>query len=430
MHFRDKKSAQIYKLLYFLASVLFFSSFIFNTPFEVLIGFFKILVTPSNLLTDYMAVGGIGAAFFNASTIMFVSILITKSLKNDINGSEVAAIILVTGFAFFGKNIYNSIPITLGVFLYAKLEGSDLKSVILPALFGTALGPLISEITFSFGYPFLKGFLISYVVGILIGLIITPVASACLRFHQGYNLYNSGFTAGIIGMIIVGGLRMFDLEIEAVNVVYLENDFRIRILLYSIFIAMVLYGFVKNKMSFKGFSNILKNSGRLPSDFISLNGLYPTLINMGIMGLISTTYVVLIGGKFNGPVIGGILSVAAFSAFGKHPKNSISILVGVYLASLLNIYDITATSSILAGLFGTTLAPIAGEFGFFPGIISGFLHMALVFNIGAVHGGINLYNNGFSGGFVAAMLVPILKEYKKIMINLRRHYDRGSKTQI
>ena len=121
---------------------------------------------------------------------------------------------------------------------------------------------------------------------------------------------------------------------------------------------------------------------------------------MGIMGLISTNYVILIGGKFNGPIIGGILSVTAFGAFGKHPKNSIPILVGVYLASLLNIYDITATSSILAGLFGTTLAPITGEFGFFPGIISGFLHMALVFNIGAVHGGINLYNNGFSGGFV------------------------------
>lgn len=423
MHFRDKKSAEIYKLLYFLAAILFFTSFVFNTPTEVLNGFVKILVTPSNLLTDYMLVGGIGAAFFNASTIMLVSILITKSLKDDINGSEVASILLVTGFAFFGKNIYNSIPITVGVFLYAKLEGSDLKSVILPALFGTALGPLVSEITFSFGYPLLKGFILSYISGILIGLVITPVASACLRFHQGYNLYNSGFTAGIIGMIVVGILRMFDIEIETVNVVYIENDFRIRIILYLIFISMVLYGLFKNKFNLKSLFDIMKHSGRLPSDFIALNGLYPTIINMGVMGLISTTYVILIGGKFNGPVIGGILSVTAFGAFGKHPKNSIPILIGVYLTSMLNKYDISATSSILAGLFGTTLAPITGEFGFFSGIIAGFLHMALVFNIGAVHGGINLYNNGFSGGFVAAMLVPILKEFKKIMLNLRRQHD-------
>lgn len=423
MHFRDKKSAKIYKLLYFLAAILFFTSFVFNAPTEVLNGFVKILVTPSNLLTDYMLVGGIGAAFFNASTIMLVSILITKSLKDDINGSEVAAILLVTGFAFFGKNIYNSIPITVGVFLYAKLEGSDLKSVILPALFGTALGPLVSEITFSFGYPLLKGFILSYISGILIGLVITPVASACLRFHQGYNLYNSGFTAGIIGMIVVGILRMFDIEIETVNVVYIENDFRIRIILYLIFISMVLYGLFKNKFNLKSLFDIMKHSGRLPSDFIALNGLYPTIINMGVMGLISTTYVILIGGKFNGPVIGAILSVTAFGAFGKHPKNSIPVLIGVYLTSMLNKYDISATSSILAGPFGTTLAPITGEFGFFSGIIAGFLHMALVFNIGAVHGGINLYNNGFSGGFIAAMLVPILKEFKKITLNLRRQHD-------
>lgn len=428
MHFKNKNSANIYKLLYIFASVLFFVSFIFDTPYDIFNGFLKILFTPSNLLTDYMEISGIGAAFFNASTIMFLSIGITKSLKDDIHGAEVAAIILVTGFAFFGKNFFNSIPITLGVFLYAKLEGGDFKTYILPALFSTALAPIVSKITFGFGYPFIKGLFIGYLCGILIGFIFPPVATACLRFHQGYNLYNSGFTAGIIGMLVVGILRMFDLEIEFVNYVYLEDDFRIKVFLFLLFISMCLYGFYKNHFSFEGYNYILKDTGRLPTDFIVFHGLALTILNMGIMGLISTVYVVLIGGHFNGPVVGGIFSVAAFGAFGKHPKNSIPILLGVYLASLLNIYDVTATSSILAGLFGTTLAPVAGEFGFFSGIIAGFLHMALVFNIGIVHGGVNLYNNGFSGGFVAAILVPILQEYKKIKNNIRRNYGR-SKTQ-
>lgn len=428
MHYTNKNSAQIYKLLYLLVGILFFTSFIFDTPANVLNGFLKILITPSNLLTDYMVVGGIGAAFFNASTILALSVSITRFLKKDINGSEVAAIILVTGFAFFGKNLYNSIPITLGVFLYAKLEGSELKLFILPALFGTALGPLISEITFASGYPLFQGFFISYGVGIVIGLIISPVASACLRFHQGYNLYNSGFTAGVIGMLVVGILRMFNMSIETVELVYLDNDIRLRIFLYTLFVSMIIYGFIKNGFSFKDYFEILKNSGRLPTDFIFLHGFYPTLINMGIMGLISTTYVILIGGKFNGPIIGGIFSVAAFGSFGKHPKNAIPVFLGVYFASLLNVYDVTATSSILAGLFGTTLAPISGEFGFIPGIIVGFLHMALVFNIGGVHGGVNLYNNGFSGGFIAAISVPIFQEYKKIKLSLRSNNGR-SKTQ-
>ena len=56
---------------------------------------------------------------------------------------------------------------------------------------------------------------------------------------------------------------------------------------------------------------------------------------------------------------------------------------------------------------GHTLAPIAGRFGIIAGIFAGFVHVSMAFNVGYLHGGINLYNNGFSGGFVAAMLVPI-----------------------
>lgn len=60
-------------------------------------------------------------------------------------------------------------------------------------------------------------------------------------------------------------------------------------------------------------------------------------------------------------------------------------------------------------MFGTTIAPIAGQYGFFVGILAGFLHAAVVLNIGIVYSGMNLYNNGFAGGVVAAFLVPIIK---------------------
>jgi len=40
----------------------------------------------------------------------------------------------------------------------------------------------------------------------------------------------------------------------------------------------------------------------------------------------------------------------------------------------------------------------------------------MVMNVGAVHGGMNLYNNGFSGGFVAAFLVAIITSLKKEVI--------------
>ena len=64
-----------------------------------------------------------------------------------------------------------------------------------------------------------------------------------------------------------------------------------------------------------------------------------------------------------------------------------------------------------------TLAPIAGEYGILAGILAGFLHMSLVTNIGFLHAGMNLYNNGFSGGFVAAFLLPLLEAFRKKRVN-------------
>ena len=39
--------------------------------------------------------------------------------------------------------------------------------------------------------------------------------------------------------------------------------------------------------------------------------------------------------------------------------------------------------------------------------------MSLISNTGYLHGGMNLYNNGFTGGFVAAVLVLLFQAYNK-----------------
>jgi hypothetical protein len=62
----------------------------------------------------------------------------------------------------------------------------------------------------------------------------------------------------------------------------------------------------------------------------------------------------------------------------------------------------------LAGLFGTTLAPISGHFGWPFGILAGFIHSALVLQTGGPVAGLNLYNNGFSGGLIAIVLYPTI----------------------
>jgi len=134
---------------------------------------------------------------------------------------------------------------------------------------------------------------------------------------------------------------------------------------------------------------------------------------MGILGLFSTFLVLLIGGDLNGPTLGGIFTIVGFGAFGKHINNIVPIMLGVLLCTFVNIWGINSPSVILSLLFSTTLAPIAGSFGFVWGIIAGFLHACLVMNIAYLHGGLILYNNGFSGGLVCMLLIPLITSLRK-----------------
>ena len=52
--------------------------------------------------------------------------------------------------------------------------------------------------------------------------------------------------------------------------------------------------------------------------------------------------------------------------------------------------------------------PISGHFGAPFGVLAGFIHSALVLQTGGPVAGLNLYNNGFSGGLIAIVLYPTL----------------------
>ena len=119
-------------------------------------------------------------------------------------------------------------------------------------------------------------------------------------------------------------------------------------------------------------------------------------------------YVLAVGSDLNGPVIGAILTIVGFAAFGKHPRNVVPIMLGVFLAGILKPWSPADPSIVLAALFGTTLAPIAGRFGWHWGIVAGVLHASAATSVGWLHAGLNLYNNGFAAGLVAAVLVPVI----------------------
>ncbi|SFH63740.1 DUF1576 domain-containing protein [Pisciglobus halotolerans] len=401
----------IYCLLLVFAGLLFGFAFLFNTPQEIWKGSLTILSSPANLVTDYFALANVGAALVNASLMTLKSLLLIRINKVRLSGPLLAAIITVAGFSLFGKNLYNSIPIIAGVMLYAKLTRSPFKDYLLAALFGSALGPLVSEITFNIGLPLPLGILGGCLAGILVGLLLPPMASHFKSFHKGFSLYNIGFTAGIIGMTFIALFRSFGSDVHTVQILSSGNNVFFSIFLFSLFSSMFVLGFFFNHRSFKGYLTFLDEDGIGGPDYLSKYGLGLTLINMGLLGNTATGYCLLVGGELNGPVIGGIFTVTGFGAFGKHIRNVSPILVGVLLVGLLTSADLGSTNLLLTALFGTTLAPISGHYGALAGIIAGGFHMAMVTNISYLHAGMNLYNNGFSGGFIAAAIVPLLEVF-------------------
>ena len=382
-----------------------------SEPFpDILKGLYTIFTEPDILITDYIALGGIGAAFFNASILTFMCIGIIYLLKMEITGSAITSVFLMMGFSLFGKNIVNIWAILLGVVLYSAYHKEHLSKYIYVGFYGTSLSPIITEIIYIQELPSALSFLCSILIGMIMGFCLPPLSTHLFYAHKGFSLYNAGFSAGLIATIVVSVFKSYGMSVETRNIWSTGNNELFLQVLFGFFIILFVMGMVLEHGwdVFKKYRHILTADGIMGTNYIARDGLPATLINMAINGMFATVYVVAIGGELNGPTIGGIFTIVGFSATGKHLRNIAPIMIGVWLTSLTAHWNITDPSVILAALFSTTLAPIAGKYGIICGLIAGFLHASLALNIGLINSGMNLYNNGFAGGLIATFLVPII----------------------
>lgn len=405
--FMKQKRIELVVLFYLLA--ILFTGLSMQSFEELIQGLGKIFTATGVLITDNFVIGGIGPSLVNGSGVALIGYILLVLNKVPFRGISIAVIFTMFGFAFLGKNMWSILPIILGVFFYSKLTGREFVNSIYPALFGTALSPFVTLGTFDFGWGVLGGTLI----GIVIGIVIPATASHVLSFHEGYNLYNVGFTAGFIGLIFINILRGYGLNSSSEMIWGTEFDTYLLSFLIIILSSMLILGFILAKHRLKDYLLILKHPGTLITDFTNIAGFGNTLINMGLVGFIAVLYIKLVGGNFNGPTLAGIFTMVGFAAFGKHPFNVTPIMAGVYIGTIFSIYDASIGGPLLSALFGTALAPIAGQFGPIVGILAGFIHLSVASNIGIVHGGLNLYNNGFSAGFVAALFIALRNGFKK-----------------
>ncbi|WP_133014283.1 DUF1576 domain-containing protein [Clostridium cuniculi] len=401
---------------YVILSVLylFFILFAFclDSPAEIFHGLKSIILSSDILITDYMEVGGIGAALVNAALTSLLSLLLLIIIGIKPNGSTIMSLWLMTGFSFLGKNIFNIWPIILGVYLFSIYQKEPFLNYILVAILGTSLSPVVSQISFGSNQYNLISIIGGILLGIAVGFILPPIASHSIKAHNGYNLYNIGFASGLIATLLMSIMRGFGINLDSRLVWHSGSNKLLSILLIICCVYLIIIGIIYGKNKKSNLTNINKQTGRLISDFYILFG-ETTYINMGILGILATCFVILIGGDLNGATICGIFTIIGFGSFGKNLKNTIPIVIGATLAAIFNIKEITSPSLLLSILFSTTLAPICGKFGWKYGVLAGIIHVNIVTNIGYLHGGLNLYNNGLAGGFVAMILIPLITTFKK-----------------
>lgn len=409
--------------------------------------FLRILTSPAPLVTDYFALGSMPATFLNAGLCGLTMACFMFFLPGPSHVNTLAGFFLVIAHAFYGLNYLNMWPCFLAPFLYMRLKHLDYNQNLHVCMFATCFSPFVGEFLFRYtlgsdyqgGHPSLtlRGILLTLVFALLVAFIAPAILPGVRAWHKGYNLYNGGLAYGMSGFLMYSFLyRTMGIKTPTVPVTYnpayasFNRSFQLfgNLFFLILFLLCVLAGWFFNGRSFAGIGHLFGDTG-FHSNFALKYGMPLCLINIGLYGALFLAYIniaVLLteGAGFTGPTFGVVFAALTFTSMGQHVRNVWPIFVGYPLLSLFSVlfnhliggsaeWTISTQGYINSVAFATGLCPIVGRYGNAAGIAAGMLCAALCSSTSALHGGLMLYNGGFTAGITALILIPILEHYIK-----------------
>ena len=407
-------------------------------------GFVRILFSPCKISTNYFALGGYSATFFNMGIVGLFCLGLTFLPGCKPNNVTTLGFLLTVGFGSWGMNVVNMLPTVLGVCLYALVKKEKLGSVANAMMYSTGIAPLISELLFRYpgaeylGFNWL-GVVLALVVGAIIGFFLPAGMTHAPNIHKGYDHYSAavpvGFTAfflrAVLYNVMLGTtpakMELATLAAPKANFFYACNIFAI--VLFDLFIVFALLMGCKPK----DYWNLMKDSGHGVS-FSSKYGTAAFLMNAGVFGLMIMAYFNFaaiidpnqsMSNVWTGMTFGIVFCMLATCNSGSHPRNVLPIMLGYivfsylfgWIASLFGVENYTlsiGSQSILIGLcYANGLSPISGKYGFGYGFLAAGLHYLLVSAVPDMHGGFLLYNGGFTAALICLVFVPQLERFCK-----------------
>lgn len=159
-------------------------------PRTTLRGYWRLLQSSGRAPSDYLRVFGHGPVLVNIGVNGLFAMVYILVTGGDLNGPTLGGIFTIMGFSAYGKHLRNIAPVMIGVLLgstFLHVSASH-ESLQLASLFGTALAPFSGV----FGWPF----------GVVAGLIHSAVVLQAGLPLEGMNLYNNGFSAGLVALVL------------------------------------------------------------------------------------------------------------------------------------------------------------------------------------------------------------------------------------
>lgn len=414
--------------LFFSASFLA-AAFFMPDRADMLPGLLRILSNPTKASTSFFSIGGFAATFLNMGLVGLVCTALYAIPGEKSNAAATLVTILTTGFGSWGIHILNMWPTMLGVMLHCLVKKERLGSHTNAMLFSTGLAPFISELMVRYPHQEVVGFTVSGVllalaIGALVGFFLPAGLDNSPRVHKGFDLYSAALPVGMTAFLLQGCLyRAMGVKIpEAVSDLTVASPEIANTFCIALFGSCVVIAFAMGCRP-RDYWNMMY-AAKPATNFSAVYGNAVFLMNVGLYGLFILGYYNWIGAAFNGVTFGVMFCMLSTCNSGSHPGNIWLITLGYGLASKLfqllspaaggEFVQYLHSQSIVVGLcYANGLSPIADEYGWAYGLVAAMFHFCMVTTVPELHGGMCLYNGGFTAALVCLLMLPGLERHFK-----------------
>lgn len=415
------------KLFFFFVSFCFLiAAFFMPDRADMIPGLLRILQNPTLSSTNTFSIGGYAATFLNMGLLGLICSVLYCIPGDKPNHEAVLVALLTIGFGSWGIHILNIWPTMMGVVLYCLVKKEPLGNYTNLMMLTTGLAPFISEILVRYPYAevvniSLPRVLLAFAVGIPAGFTIPAGLRNARNVHKGLTIYSAALPVGMAAFLMQSVLyRVMGVEIPAaVSDLHVASPEIVNTFCCILFGTLTLTAICMGCRP-KEYWNLLMDP-KLVTNFSATYGNRVFLMNVGLFGFFILGYYNLIGAEFNGVTFGVIFCMLCTCNGGSHPFNVIPIMVGYALISWL--FELVApfaqgnftlclnAQAIVVGLcYANGLSLLSDQYGWFWGMFAAALHYCMVTTTPLVHGGMCLYNGGFTTGLVCLLLMPTLEK--------------------